>query len=61
MSEKKSYFDPVRLSKKIKKSADDPRCPAWLPKALLIMGKNAKSFPLEEDKARYTIEYIYPH
>lgn len=57
----KSYFDKNVLKEKIRRLEERKNCPPWLIQALERLGDHAPLLPLEEDKNRFTVEYIYPH
>ncbi len=56
-----SFFDREELKQTEAKARQIGACPAWLLSLLQILADNAELFPVEEDRERYTVEYIYPH
>jgi len=55
------YYTPARLAAVIAAIENHDDIPRELCQALSILGENIELFPCEEDPARYTVEFIYPH
>ena len=56
-----SYFERSMLEEKIERLRKTDDCPGWFLNVLRCLINAEKIIPLEEDKNRHTIEYIYPH
>jgi len=56
-----SYFTADNLTKLVEEIHHNNEASNQLAEALVILEKQIKLFPYEDDPTRYTVEFIYPH